>query len=477
MAPPPPQSPKFVSQDDNEEEDPSPTPAAPSGPVKRQFTKRQKGPKKAYRAVLKAMFTRDWLTVEPIDPTILDRHTIVSAPPMVSVASRQIRAGVNCVHLVHWLFDTPRVSIDNNTYEFLFDEFKRGCPEGTWNKFTLKGDQALRGEGNSNLGNWLRSIPATAKRFGTVLGVSDRTIFYDMLTVGIPRLVRRVRELISVTHLLADAYQRCKTNSGYLELTFKELTSDLLSVEPQTFSAYHEHSEVFDFQLEILEAILQNYLSARLSGDSPEPIPEPVSPETFRLQDVITQLEKTWDELHNNYVIVETCMFVASTEIQRCDKLITTHTTLKAWVKNVCERKELVLSKTLITTSPIYTALTDAISRKFNVSIQRKRKINIRISCEAELKTGYRPGREKHCITRVNKATSTPDQGLEEDEEQEPGQVDSSAPFEEEEQDIQHPPKRIEDEYSAEEDEEPAGEEEDEEPEDDENYAPVPDMY
>lgn len=384
---------------------------APNGPAKRAFAKRQKAPKKLYQKALDAMYERPWLKVGDGVP--------------ISIKEFQPPVSVNLPQILNWLFDVPGAVVDDSTYEILFAELCKCGGDAIWQTMSVKASQILKGDRGQNLSQWLRTNSSITKRFSNALDPHER-VHYKELTDLIPRVVGRLRDVMSVVHHLASIYQYSKNCSDYFDIGLPELGGQLLVVTVLTVSSYRTYLPQFDFVHCVLEEILQRYLLVRRTSSTRLSMPPVAVRPNFHLQDVQSTLTAVWDEMYTGHSAVEACLKMSEKELEVCKTGRTTHTGLKAWVKDVCKRNGIELGRKFTTTSPIYMRVTDALSRKLHISIQSKFTIGVIIKCESTLKTGRRPARSS--LPKTNKKHTThPDQDVLSAQKHTPDEHESSA--------------------------------------------------
>lgn len=391
------------------------------------------------------MLKKPWLKVE-------------SAPgsePVIILNSLTLPVDVPIMQLVYWLFDIPGHAIGPATYSFLFTLFRN---EGLvqYQTLSVHAHTTLNGSNGEALVSWLHSNQVTAKRYANSLKSSDRSIFQALISHTIPLLVRKVREIIAVTYTLCEIYQQGKSSLCYYNLKFKALKQELYSTEERTFSSYQRFPDHFNIHNALVEAILQRHLVCRKKSAARQ-MPEfaTVNIESFRYQDVSGPLSTVWEELETHYLIAKACSERADKDIHVTQNAQCNHTQLRSWIQGVATSKKLNPGQTIKVCSPIYSMVTDFISRQFKVSIQQKRAIEISIHSDLPMLTGTRPNynrsesAKKKRTAKRNKRTANdaevaeppakriaspnPDQGLLNDERENTERSEQHSSVEEEE--------------------------------------------
>lgn len=359
--------------------------------------------------------------------------SVAKVPTEFTVKKHSAPAQINMIQLVNWLFDMPNGGVDLITYNYLFDLFKT---EGAahYQKLSVNASQTLVGNSGLNLNKWLHSNTTSAKKYATSLQPgTDRTEYNLLIAETLPLVIRRVREMVAVCYTLCSIYRQGNSKVGYYDLNIKETGAKLYSVSPRTFSSYQRCQEIFNFSEVLTEGILQKHLLARQVKDSQAVSQSNViTVETFRFQDVYSDIVSVWNELHTQYSIVRACLKRMPTDIRIATTPQTTHTTLRNWILHICKEKKIEIpGGKIMMNSPIYSMVADAISLHFETPIHQKRPIQIIIDVGEPLKTGVRPTRSTELRRRrrekaakraakkeiaesqaAEQQTANPDQGL-----------------------------------------------------------------
>lgn len=319
------------------------------------------------------------------------------------------------VQLMNWLFDIPSGGVDVVTYNYLFDILKA---EGSlhYQKLSVNAYQLLLGNAGLNLHKWLHSSGTVAKKYSSALQPGlDRTEFNLLITETLPLVVKRVREMVAVAYSLCSIYRQSKSTTHFVDLSTDEIQiqPELYAVDSRTFSSYQEYKENFNFSEAVLEGILQRHLLARqIKTSQIAQQAGVINIDTFRYQDVCGNILFVWDQLQTEHSIAKACHEQMLTDIRLTATAQTTHTRLRNWICYVCEQKKLdIPGGKILMCSPVYSMVSDIISRHFQTPIHQKRPIKISIDVDVTLSAGLRTKRqseERQQRRRKAAATKTP---------------------------------------------------------------------
>lgn len=314
------------------------------------------------------------------------------------------------LQLMNWLFDIPNGGVDIITYNYLFDILKA---EGSlhYQKLSVNAAQTLMGTSGQNLNKWLHSSSVAAKKYVSALQPgSDRSEYTLLISETLPLVVKRVREMVAVAYSLCSIYRQSKSAAHYVILSSDEIQirPELYTVNSRTFSSYQEYKKGFNFSEALLEGILQRHLLAHQSKN-PQAAQQAgvINLDTFRYQDVCGNILFVWEQLHTEYTIAEACYERMLTDIHLTATAQTTHTRLRNWIRHVCEQKGIDIPGGKIQMcSPIYSMVSDIISRHFQTPIHQKRPIAISIDIDVSLSAGLRTKRQSKERQRRRKAAA-----------------------------------------------------------------------
>ena len=286
--------------------------------------------------------------------------------------------------LVSWIFgDTPVRKI--SVLLFVYDTLA-SVSDGRMERLSHDAFEILAGNNHANLENWLADHHHYPKRTLEALKDSDRLIFRELWKTYLPLAISTIQNNLGLLFILVRINMLGQTKGSVLSVGLDEMIDDdLLRVQARSFQMYPIHNNQEDMVVQLVEQILQTYLTRRTSRRSQlvhVSLQGAAWHETGK-DSVAQTITKCAQELNDGFRI---CV-----EVQRLITLPrphlvvekdakTPHTLLAKWVETVAlsllgRRPDCDIGLN----SVFYSQICDLISKEMKVMILQKKFISIQI--------------------------------------------------------------------------------------------------